>query len=215
MTCLLVVLSITTGCSSEKINNKIKYTVTFYSDTDTVLKLDEISRNDSAVPPTIPTVEYGKIFTKWDNDFSIIKSDLEIRPICESFVGKDNVFALSGAYGKTSDYAYMNFSLCGNVCLSGAEMLITYDETALSVDSVFNEDGDLVFNTATQGKIILNIASAENILGDVDLCSIKFKLNEQKGEYPVNIEIKSIYANNDEEIMIPEYNLINGTVFVY
>lgn len=81
--------------------------------------------------------------------------------------------------------------------------------------SVFNKDGSVICNDSDPGKIKVNFVSAENTLGDVDICSFKFKAGENKKETPLTITVNKVYANKDDVLYEPKYNVINSTIYVY
>lgn len=59
------------------------YTVKFFDRDDNLLKMETVKEGHSATAPIPPKVE-GFLFTGWDNDFSNVISDLEVRPIYEA-----------------------------------------------------------------------------------------------------------------------------------
>lgn len=192
------------------------YTVTFYADDGSILFIDSVIEGDAAAPPIEPIMSYGNIFTKWDSDFSAVTEDTEIHPECRSVVGKPNVFALAGAYGRTEETVFVPFRLCGDVCLCGFDLTVTYDAEKLSLESVFDEDGGVVYNNETPGRVYINFAGIKDIEADVDICCFKFKVLAEEGEIPVSVAMTSIYAGNEDDSMyIPEYELIPATVYVY
>lgn len=193
-----------------------KYEVTFYSDDNTIIKVDEVPRNDSANPPVSPQVPYGKVFKKWDTDFSKVKKELSVRAVYDEFTGKPNVLALSGAYGVKDGFVYIPFQLCGNVCLSGFDVSIKYDTKVLKLESVYNEDGGIVYNSEKLGQININYVSTVNTLGDVDICYFKFKIvsNEIK-ETKIDLTVNKVCEfQSDDKIVDSKYTTINSSVFV-
>ncbi len=192
------------------------YTVTFYADDGSILWIDTVPENGVATPPTEPEMTYGNVFFKWDSDFSSVTKDLEIHPECQSVAGKNNAFAMAGAYGKTGDSVIVPLKLCGDVCLCGFDLTVTYDPEKLQLESVFNEDGDIIYNDEIPGEIHLNFVSIQDVEADIDICSFKFKVLAENGEIPVTSEMVSIYAGNDDDSMyVPEYTLFPATVYVY
>lgn len=195
------------------------YTVTFYSDDGTVLKIASVSENTAAVPPNEPVMSCGAVFKCWDKDFTCVNQDLDIYPVCENLNGKANVFAIEGAYGKIDSTVVLPVRLCGDVCVSGFDIIIRYDSERLELQSV-SEDGAVVYNSGTPGEIRINYVSVENTLGDVDICDLKFVVKTESGVVPVVIETKSIYAckdtleSMDDSLYIPDYCVIDGAVFV-
>lgn len=194
-----------------------QYTVTFYSNDGTVLKIDSVKENTSATPPNAPAMTYGTIFCSWDTDFSKVTNDLEIYPICEEIKGKPNVLAVSGRYSTENGTVVVPVQLCGDVCVSGLDMTVRYDADLLALQSV-TEDGSVVVNDTVPGMVKLNYVSAENTLGDVDLCYLQFQVCAAEGEIPIEIEINGIYAFEDDEntdtLYVPEVTVMNGMVFV-
>ena len=215
---IAIVLGVVFGTQSKKkdSSNDSIFTVTYLADNDSVLKVDRVQVGSASIPPVEPEMTYGKVFTKWDKDFSTVESDLVIHPTCDSFAGKDNVFSLPGAYVRTGEYVSVPLSLSGDVLVSGFDLTVSYDTKMLKLDSVYNVDGDVYWNEATPGQIRINFASAKNATADIDICTFKFISLDTIGEVPVKVEVKDVYANNEDESMYkPLYNTISSTVFIY
>ncbi len=211
---IAVVTVIAVIVSAVMLLSTIEYEVSFYSDTGEIIAIETVKWNKSVKPPNNPIVSYGNVFKKWNADISKVNKDLDVHPETESFVGKKNVFALSGAYGAQNDVVYVPFVLCGNVCLSGFDANINYDEKLLELESVFNEDGAIIYNKDTEGVLNINYTSFENTEADVDICSLKFRVKESFESTDVSIEIESICADgNDETFYKPEYNKIDASVY--
>lgn len=193
------------------------YTVTFYSNDGTVLKIDSVKENSFATPPVNPVMTYGMVFKSWDTDFSKVTKDLEIHPVCEETKGKPNVLAVQSRYSKKDGTVVVPIQLCGNVCVSGLDITVRYDKELLKLE-VVTEDKDVVFNDATPGIIGLNYVSTQNTVADVDICNLEFCVNAEEGEIPITIEINGIYAFEDEDktdvLYVPESTVIDGKVFV-
>ena len=191
------------------------YTVNFYSDTNRVIKIETVKRGTSAEPPKEPTMTSGRIFTKWDSDFSKVKKNMEVLPEYEEYTGKENVIAMAGAYGKQGEEVFVPLKLCGDVCLSGMDITIEYDADALEFISVFNEDGALVYNGDEAGKVRINYISAENTEDEVDLCGLKFKIKAANGSVQIKTTVEKIVAwDGEEKLTEPTYTLIGSTVYV-
>lgn len=192
------------------------YIVTFYSNDGTVLKIDSVKENASATPPNAPAMTYGTIFCSWDTDFAKVTKDLEIYPIYEEIKEKPNVIAVPGRYSTENGTVVVPVQLCGDVCISGLDMTVRYDADLLALQSI-TEDGSVVMNDAIPGMIKLNYVSAENTVGDVDLCYLQFYVNATEGEIPITIELNGIYAFKDEDktdvLYVPESTVIDGKVF--
>ena len=197
-----------------------EYKVTFFSDTDIVLKVDKVKKNNSAEPPREPQMTYGNIFKSWDKDFSRVRKNLKVHPVCESVIDKSNVFSMPGAYGKTGDTVFVPVQLSGNVCLSGFDITIEYDADALTLDSYFDNDEAVMINDETPGMLKINYISAKNTTADVDICTLKFFVKAKKGECPIKMTVNSIYAFEDsddlsnDKLYTPESNVIDSTVYV-
>lgn len=194
-----------------------KYTVSFYSNDGTVLKIDSVNENTSATPPVAPLMTYGTVFKSWDTDFSKVTKDLEVHPVCEEIKGKPNVLAVQGRYAKKDGTVVVPIQLCGNVCVSGLDITVRYDKELLKLKAV-TEDKGVIYNDATPGIIKMNYVSAQNTVADVDICNLQFYVNATEGEIPVTIEIAGIYAFEDQDktdtLFIPESTVIDGKVFV-
>ncbi len=194
--------------------SKAEYEVSFHSETGEVVAIETVERNESVNPPNSPVVKYGNIFKKWDTDISKVKENMNVRPETESFIGKKNVFALSGAYGAQNDFVYVPFVLCGDVCLSGFDAKITYDKNFLELESVFNEDGAVVYNKDKEGVLYINYTSLKNTEADVDICSLKFKVKKEFDKTDIKTDIESICANGkDDSFYTPEYKQIDAPVY--
>lgn len=196
--------------------NTTQYTVTFYSNDGTVLKIDSVTENTSATPPVAPAMTYGTVFKSWNTDFSNVTKDLEVHPVCEEIKGKPNVLAVQSRYSKKDGTVVVPIQLCGNVCVSGIDITIRYDKDLLNLKAV-TEDKGVVFNDATPGIIKLNYVSTQNTVADVDICNLQFYVNAAEGEIPITLEINGIYAFEDEKsdkLYIPESTVVDGKVFV-
>lgn len=192
------------------------YTVTFYADNGSILKIDAVPENGSATPPVEPEMSYGNIFTKWTSNFSAVKENMEIHPECQSVLGKDNVFALAGAYGKAGECIIVPLQLCGNVQLSGFDLTVEYDPEFLALEAVFNEDGGVVYNDEQPGQIRMNYVSVEDTVADVDICTFKFLVLADTGETPISVSVNSICAGSEDDSMfVPKYTTIQAAVYIY
>ena len=198
-------------------NDATMYTVTFYSNDGTVLKIDSVNENTSATPPIAPAMTYGTVFKSWDTDFSKVTRDLEIRPICEEVKDKPNVLAVQSRYTKKGGTVVVPIELCGDVCLSGLDITVRYNHEQLNLKSV-TEDKAVIFNDETPGVIKLNYVSTKNTIADVEICNLQFYVNAAEGECPITIEINVIYAfeneNETDVLYIPESTVIDGKVYV-
>lgn len=223
ITCLIIFAQREDSGEKQGSNNesasKNQYTVTFYSNDGTVLKIDSVEEGKAANPPSTPQMLYGTVFKSWDADISSVTKNLEVNPIFEDVKGKANVIAIEGAYGKSGDEVFVPIRLCGEVCVSAFDMTISYDSNALELVSV-SGDGAILYNDEVPGKINLNYVSTENTVADVDICLLKFSVKSTSGKTPISLEMHSIYACRDslesknDELYVPEYSRINGTVYV-
>lgn len=224
--CLLAAALIAVGCLSlidkpldksmnDPASDPNTHRVTFFSDDGTTLKIDYVSDGASAVPPVEPQMSFGKVFTSWDQDFSVVTSDMDIHPVCEEVTGKENVFALSGAYISKDQPAIVSLTLSGDVCLAGFDLELSYDANTLKLESLFDEDGALVYNVDTPGVVRMNYVSVGNTLGEVDLCKLKFSLIDGTAQTPITMEVKSVYSVNEDDSMdIPKYNTVDSAIFI-
>lgn len=199
------------------VDGKLK--VTFYSNDGSVLKTDYVQKGGTAVPPEEPQMSYGTIFQSWDTVFSKVTKDIEVCPVCEDVTDKANAFAVVSTYGKTGDMVTVPVTLCGQVCVAGFDVTITYDPEALELTGVA-EDGAVLYNDEVPGKIRLNYVSVENTEADVDICRLQFRIKEGSGSIPVTMELHSIYAcsngmdTEDDSMYVPEAYLVGGNVHV-
>ena len=191
------------------------YKVTFYSDNNTVLKIDHVMEHHDATPPVQPEMTYGNIFVKWKEDFTDINSDMEVHPEIKSVKSENNVFALTGVYGTKGSDVIVTMRLCGDVCISGFELKANYDPAKLELISIFNVDGGVLFNDEESGVIKINYVSIENTVSDVDICTFKFKVKADNGEVPINTTVISAYANNGDDMYKVEYMTVDSFVYIY
>lgn len=193
--------------------------VTFYANDGSVLKIDYVDDGEAATPPKQPQMLYGGVFCSWDTEFTQVQNDLQIRPVWEDVREKVNVLAVEGAYGFSGGTVMVPVRLCGQVCVAGLDMTVTYDPEALELLSV-TEDGAVIYNDQKPGTIRLNYVSGENTEADVDLCFLEFAIKSQPGEQPITLEIHDIYAfqekmeSNVDTMYRPECTVMNGTVYI-
>lgn len=214
---VVVVLLIFTLSGKLPWSTSKEYAVTFYSDKGTELKIDYVKKNSSATPPNSPAMSNGMIFRSWDTDFSHVTKDLDVHPICEEIKGKPNVIAVQSVYSRNDNTVVVPIQLCGDVCVSGLDITIKYNQEMLELQSV-TEDKAVVFNDATPGVIRLNYVSTKNTIADVDVCNLQFLVNSAEGEIPITVELNGIYAFSDEEnkdeLYVPKSTILDGKVFV-
>lgn len=226
---LLLIAAAMTGCKQTPAGGdqevtgtsgvKEQYEVTFYSDDGTVLKIDSVAENTAAEPPVRPQMSYGKIFKSWDTDISNVTEAVAVRPVCEDLESRPNVFAVTSTYGKSAQTVTVPIQLCGEVCLSGFEITVSYDAQKLELVSVL-EDGGVIYNDEVPGQLQINYVSIENTLADVDICNLEFAIKASEGEVPVTVVVNSIYAceatvdSENDALYTPQWSVINGAVYV-
>ena len=216
--CLFVIaaLIILLGSKAKQDSGDAKtYNVTFYSDNNTVLKIDNVIEHHSATPPVQPEMTYGNVFVKWNEDFTNVSSDLEVHPETKTVKSEKNVFALSGAYGTKGSDIVVPLQLCGDVLLSGFDLKVTYDSEKLELLSVFNVDGGVLLNDEEAGVVKINYVSIENTVSDVDICSFKFKIKAETGEIPIITSVISAYANDGDNMYKIDYLTVDSVVYAY
>lgn len=195
------------------------FTVTFYSNDGTILKIESVEPHADATPPVEPQMAYGTLFVAWDTNFTDVTENLDIHPLGVELAGKPNVFAVSSAYGRIGETVVVPVRLCGDVCVSGFDITITYDAEKIELKSVV-EDGSVIYNDERTGEIRLNYVSAENTVADVDVCFLQFEVLGDTEFVSISVEINGIYAFNDsmesqnDSMYIPDASVIGGKVFV-
>ena len=194
-------------------------TVTYFGDDGTILKYETLQKGEFTTPPSEPKMSYGKIFRNWDFDFSPVQTSTEINPVCISLPDQTNAFVIPGVYGKTGDTVMVPVLLCGNVCVAGFDITVSYDPEKLEIVSV-DEDGAVVYNDETPGQVRINYVSVENTVTDVDVVRMMFCIKSEPGEVEIGITVNGIYAcnsgvdSNDDSMYVPESYIQNGAVFV-
>lgn len=211
---VFVILSVSGGAHSRGGSGKT-YTVTFYSMDGTVLSSDTVQRGGIAVPPEIPLMPYGQLFLKWDADFSNVKSDLEIHPVCEEFLGKKNVLAVSGAYGCQGEDIRVPLILAGDVELIGLDAKVSFDPQKVELVAVVDEDGDVMYNETQSGEVHFNYVSSSNTTTDVDILTLRFRVLAESGEMPLNLQVESAYRGiAEDELEKTDVTCINSVVYM-
>lgn len=216
---LAIVLIVVGVLVIKNIDNKKECEVTFLSNDGTILKVDVVEKGQSANPPVKPQMTFGTVFKSWDVDISKITSNMKVNPVCEDISKKENVFAVEGAYGKSGGTVIVPIRLCGDVCVSAFDLTISYDSAVLELISV-KEDGGVIYNDETPGKINLNYVSVENTTADVDVCYLEFSIKSEIEQSAISIEMNKIYAYDEKvqtdnvKMIVPKHTIVNGTVFV-
>lgn len=200
--------------ASTSTNDKT-YAVTFLSNDGSLLKIDYVPENASAVPPVEPEMTPGVVFSGWKTSFSTVSDDMQIHPKIISLDGKTNVFAMPAAYGRMGESVIVPLKVCGNVVVSGFDIIVEYDPECLSLESVFNEDGGVIYNDEIPGQIRLNYVSIADTTADIDVCDFKFRVIADEDSI-VSVCVQGICAgNSDDSMYAPEYEVINSTVYIY
>lgn len=212
-------IEVTKAAESQQPMDDGLYTVTFYSNDGTILKMESVEPHADATPPVEPQMAYGTVFVAWDSNFTDVTGNLDIHPLCVELADKPNVFAVSSAYGRIGETVVVPVRLCGDVCVSGFDITITYDADKIELKSVM-EDGSVIYNDENPGEIRLNYVSAENTIADVDVCFLQFVVLEDFDFASISVEINDIYAFNDsvesqdDSMYIPGANIIDGRVYL-
>jgi len=192
-----------------------KHKVVFYSADNSVMLIDEVGRKNAATPPVEPQMPEGLIFTSWDKDISSVRKDMDVHPICKDIKDIDNAFALAGAYGKPRENVIVPFVLSGNVCICGFDLTVRYDSEVLQLESVFDEDGAILYNADVPGEIRINYVSLGNTTGGVDLCKFKFTVIGEADETEIKTEMVSIYSENEDlSLSKADFELVDSTVYI-
>ncbi len=190
-------------------------TVIYYSDDDTVVKIEQVGEDEQMALPSSPELSYGNVFEKWDAPEETGEDMQEVRPIYKSTLGIANVFAMPGTYGTSGDEITVPLRLCGEVELCGFDLTVEYDPDKLQLERVYDEDEAVILNAETPGCLRINYVSVSNTIADVDICCLKFRVLADQGEVPITQNMVSIYSwNGNGDLAVPDYHLMDGCVYI-
>lgn len=191
-------------------------TATFFSDDGSILRIESVEPGVLPAPPSLPEISYENIFLRWDYPDTATEGDVEIYPVYQTISGMQNAFVIPGAYGKCGETINLPLRLCGEVTLCGFDLAVEYDPEVLQLISVYGEDDSIMYNDETPGVVRINYVSVSNTTADIDICFLQFKILAESGELPVALDVKSIYAWDEEEAMyVPEYQKLDGCIYVW
>ena len=89
--------NITTDMEVNATFTKKEYLVTFLDLNDEVIDVVKVKYGEDAVAPTAPTIT-GYVFVEWDNDFTKIDSNITVKAIYRSTVGKISYYVNGSLY---------------------------------------------------------------------------------------------------------------------
>lgn len=133
-----------------------EHTVMFMAE-GTVLKTDIVCDGQDAVAPSSVPAKEGWVFNGWDVSFRGIHSDTVVSAVYTKIDLGKNTITLSGGKGKNGETLDLYLELCGEVCLCGLDLIISFDKTALEIVEITDADGFVIANFDNSlGEIYLN-----------------------------------------------------------
>lgn len=193
-----------------------KHKVTFMVDTR-VVGVQSIKDGASAEPPADIKLDDGLVFSHWEKPLANITKDTIIRAVCTDVHDLENVFTVQSVYCKKGNKVIMPLALQGRVELSGFDIRIHYDNTALTFVEFANLDEDVIANCAAdKGLLYLNFISNKNIQGGFYIGGLVFEARGSKTDTSkVEFVFNDVARNVDKNIVRAKSNLINGDILLY
>lgn len=191
--------------------------ITFLSVDGSVLGVQTVSPDEPLVPPAAPQLPAGYVFSHWSSDLSDVEGDMVVTAVANEIPADRNVIALAGGYCRKGESVELPLTLCGQVSICAIDMVITYNPDELEyIEALYTDDEALINCNPDKGEIYLNLLSANNIRGDVDLCKLVFKgIAATAGQSTVDITVKqTVQINEDESFSHPECYVIPAKVMI-
>lgn len=190
-----------------------KYVVTFYdSNGTTVLKRQQVSADDDAVPPSDPS-RTGVSFLGWSGNYINVNQNEAVTAV---YSDEKNVIKASSIDGQVGNTVTVLVSLEGIVKTCGFDMDIMYDPNLELVSYDDDLDLDIITNpNRYENGMKLNFTSTTDKTKQRDIIELKFRIkNTASRKLPINITVKSIKEIINYNPLNTEYTIIDGIVTV-
>jgi hypothetical protein len=194
----------------------LNHQVTFMVDTQ-VIQVQSVKDGKSAEPPANVKLDDGLVFAHWDKPLSNIIDDTVIRAVYIDARDLENAFTVPSAYCKKDGLVTVPLELQGRVELSGFDIRIRYDKTALTFVEFANLDEDVIANcVADEGLLYFNFVSNQNIQGGFYIGGLVFEAHGNENDIcKVEFVYNDVVHNVDDDILEAQSNPTSGTINVY
>ena len=193
-----------------------KHQVAFMVDTR-VLEVQSVKEGASAEPPADIKLDEGLVFSHWETPLANITKDTVIRAVYIDVRNLDNAFTVPSVYCKNEKQVTVPLELQGRVELSGFDIRIRYDKTALTFVEFSDLDEDVIANcVADEGLLYFNFVSNQNIQGGFYIGGLVFEAHGKENDIcKVEFVYNDVVHNIDDDIVEAQSNPTSGTILVY
>ena len=146
------------------------YTVTFAYQDGSVIGTKQVKEGRGVYPPEF---DAPGVFQGWSKPINAIMANIEVHPLYYS-IADENLFCFDSVYVKEGDEFAIELMLTGEVNISSAELMVSYDTDVMefvgSTKDAFctvSDDGD--------GNLAVRIDSDESLSEAAVLSEIRFK----------------------------------------
>ena len=162
---------------------EVKYTVVFKDENGDVIKSEEVIEGKSATAPDALTKE-GFIFKGWDQDFTNVTSNLEIKPVFEAI-----------------EYKIIFKDKAGNLI---KEVTVKHGEKAIAPDAPAVEG----YTFTGWDKDITNVTSNLEVKALYDVALYKVTFKDKAGNVITEVTVK-----HGEAVVAPDAPAVEGYTF--
>lgn len=154
------------------------------------------------------------VFRQWIPDSG---TDGESGGKFQDVTNVNNAVTIPSIYGEAGEEISAEVRLCGQVCLGGFDLKITYDPTLIEFVSFEQADQDLIYNCDKEtGTIRMNYLQTVNVEDALTVCQIKFNvISTLSSETPLDVEmVEAISYGENGEILFCNYSLVDAKVYL-
>lgn len=171
------------GSETEKNRETKKYMVTFAYQDGTVIDTRQVEEGKGVFPPEFKT---DHVFQGWSTALNAVRADVEAHPLVYE-IADENLFYFNSVYVKEGSEFTIELMLAGTVCISSAEITISYD--AEVTEYIKSADADCCTVTeGEKGSLLLRLNSETPLTEKCLLSQITFQAKE-KDVYSTQINL--------------------------
>ena len=185
--------------------NTTTYTVTFAYDDGTIIDQKQVKAGKGVEPPEYVS---DMVFRGWNSPINNVQQDMEVHPMFYTISDDVNLFYFNSVYVREGKDCLLDLNLTGEVNLSSAELVLSYDTNVLQFKSENSADICTV-KEKEHGTLAITINSDEPVTEKTLISQLKFHAKKADAKW-TEIGLKSKGAKIEVNGM--EYDIESSTI---
>lgn len=185
--------------------NTTMYTVTFAYNDGSIIEQKQVKAGKGVEPPKYVS---DMVFRGWNSPINNIQQDMEVHPMFYTISDDVNLFYFNSVYVREGKDCLLDLNLTGDVNLSSAELVLSYDTNVLQFKGENSADICTV-KEKEHGTLAININSDEPVTEKTLISQLKFHAKKADAKW-TEIDLKSKGAKIEVNGM--EYDIESSTI---